>query len=60
MATSTFEREITITDLSSLEKLFHIMNSDTPDDTKSLSPFSDMEIERSEQLLNQCLSHSGF
>ena len=60
MATSTFEREITITDLSSLEKLFHIMNSDTPDDTKSLSPFSDMEIERSEQLLNQCLSRSGF
>ena len=60
MATNTFEREITITDLSSLEKLFYIMNSDAPNDTKSLSPFSDMEIERSEQLLDQCLSRSGY
>lgn len=60
MATSTFERKITITDLSSFEKLLHVMDSDAPDDTKSLSPLSDMEIERSEQLLNQCLSRSGF
>lgn len=58
MATSTFERKIEITDSASLKKLFDIMNSEAPKKPFSQNPFSDVDRDRSEELLKLCLSHS--
>ena len=60
MSTNTFERKITISDPESLEKLFRIINEKDSNTKQNNIPLSDKEIERSEQLLNLCLSHSGF
>lgn len=58
MATSTFERNLEVTDPEAVKKLIAIMESDEP--TKSLSehPYTQEERERSVLLLRQCLSRS--
>ncbi len=58
MATSTFERKIEINDTKSLKKLIDVMNDIVPTTPLSKHPFSNAERERSERLLEQCLSRS--
>ena len=58
MATSTFEREIKITNTTDLKKLVNIINSDPPSSSLSVKPYTENERKRSEMLLAKCLSRS--
>lgn len=60
MATSTFERKIEMEDLKSLKKLIDVMDADASVMPFSQYPFSDVERDRSEQLLKQCSSRSKY
>lgn len=59
MATSTFERKIELKDQQSLIKLMDILSSQTPVYPLSQHPFSDVQRDRSEKILKQCLSRSN-
>lgn len=54
MATSTFERKITITDASSLKKIADVMKADAPKKSILVSPFSKTDRDRGEELLKRC------
>ena len=58
MATSTFERKITITDPDVLKRLWEIMESDSPSEPISKHPYGTAERERSEKALKQWLYRS--
>ncbi len=57
MATSTFDREIVITDPASVEKFYRILNS-APKKPISKHPYSDEDRKKSEELLKIYLSRS--
>lgn len=58
MATSTFERKIEITDPESIKKLLAVMAEEAPKMPLSEHPYTAAERERSEKLLELCLSRS--
>lgn len=58
MATSTFERKIVITDENSIKKLLALMADDVPKKSLSERPYTAAERERSDKLLELCLSRS--
>lgn len=58
MATSTFERKIEITDAEAVKKLWMVVLEDTPKKSLSDRPYTAAERERSDKLLELCLSRS--
>ena len=58
MATSTFERKITINNPESLRRLEKVMSDQTPKKPISEHPFSSEDRKRGEALLKQCRLHS--
>ena len=58
MATSTFERKIVITDEEAIKKLWALMDEDMPKKSLSERPYTAAERERSDKLLELCLSRS--
>ena len=58
MATSTFEREITITDSKSVERLRKLMSNETPRKPISARPSTRENTIRSEAILKRCPLHS--
>lgn len=54
MATSTFDREIIISDTKALEVLRRLMDDDTPGEPLSDHPFSYEDRKRGEMLLSRC------
>ena len=58
MATSTFDREITIGDPASVRKFCRILHSDPPKEPISKHPYSEAERKKSEDLFRKYLSRS--
>lgn len=58
MPTSTFEREIIITNINDLKKLVNIINSEVLANALSVQPYTENERKKSEELLKRCLSNS--
>ena len=58
MATSTFDKRMTVTNPKSVEKIYQILTSEKKDKPINKELFSPSERVRSEQILAQCLSHS--
>ena len=54
MATNTFERKIEVSDIGSVKKLVDIMAEDVSVSPLTTHPFSEIERERSAELLRQC------
>lgn len=54
MATSTFERKITISKPEALQRLEKVMADNTPKKPISEHPFSDEDRKRGEALLKRC------
>ena len=58
MPTSSFEREIEITNPESVKKLLEIITDNTPKKILSIQPYDETQRKKSEELLKQCLAHS--
>lgn len=58
MPTNTFDRDLTIRDPESVEKLFAVISSDTPRRPLSENPFTVAERQEGERLLKQCVLRS--
>ncbi len=57
MATSTFDRDLVLTDVESVLKLMAIEEMEPPSEPR-MHPITDEEIRRGEKLLQYCLAHS--
>ena len=58
MATSTFDRNLVITDPESIKKLLEVMKDDAPIKPLTDHLYTAAERERGEKILKQCLSRS--
>ena len=58
MATSTFDRNITLTDPASVKKFYRILNAEAPKKPISQRPYSESNRKKSEELLKLYLSRS--
>ena len=58
MATSTFEREITITDPKSIKRLRKFMSNETPRKPISARPSTRENLMKNESILKRCPLHS--
>lgn len=58
MPTSTFDRNITLTNPASVKKFYRILNADAPKRHISQHPYSESERKKSEELLKLYLSCS--
>ena len=58
MPTSTFDRDITLTDPASIKKLYRILNADAPKKPISQHPYSESDRKKSEELLKLYLLRS--
>lgn len=57
MPTSTFDRNITITDPASIKKFYRILNAEAPKKPISRHPYSESDRKKSEALLKEYLKH---
>ena len=58
MSTSTFDRRIEITDSESVKKLLAIMAKEPSKDPISRHPYTEVEREKCDRLIRQCLMRS--
>ena len=58
MPTSTFDRDIVLTDSESIEKFYRILNAEAPKKPISQHPYSKSDRKKSEELLKLYLSRS--
>ena len=58
MATSTFDRELKLTNPEAVIKLLTIAETEPPSEPFCKNPFTEEDRKRGEKLLRYCLSHS--
>lgn len=58
MPTSTFDRNIVLTDPASIKKFYRILNAEAPKKPISQHPYSESERKKSEALLKEYLKHT--